>query len=152
MEITAFDISASGMKAQRIRMQAIANNLANIETTSARTTTERVGDRTYVRHTPYRRKAAVFAQGNSDFKDRLFSVTVPRIIEDDSDFKKIYDPSHPHAVKNPDSPDYGYVYLPNVNVFTEMVDMMTAVRSYEANATALDTLRSMTETSLRIIA
>ncbi|MBI4242970.1 MAG: flagellar basal body rod protein FlgC [Planctomycetes bacterium] len=151
MEISSMDVSASGLKAQRIRMEMIANNIANIETTSANTEIEKVGANTFVKHVPYRRKNVVFMPGNPSFKERLLSVTVPNVVEDGSDFRKIFDPSHPHAVKNPDSPDFGYVYYPNVNPFVEMTDMMTAVRAYEANATAIENLKSMTESSLRIL-
>lgn len=151
MEITAFDVSASGMRSQRLRMETIANNLANAETTSANSVVENVGQNTYIRHTPYRRRNVVFMKGNPSFKEKLLSVSVPRVIEENSDFRKIYDPAHPHSVKNPDSKDFGYVYFPNVNPFVEMTDMMTALRSYEANVAALDTLKSMGDTALRII-
>ena len=66
------------------------------------------------------------------------------IVEDESQFKTVYDPNHPHADKN------GYVHMPNVNIVREMVDMITASRSFEANVTALSTSRQMFNATLQI--
>lgn len=151
MGVSAFDVSVSGLRAQRLRMEIIANNLANLETTSSKTIVENAGGKSYIRHIPYRRKNVVFMRGDPQKREDMFSVSVSRIIEDKSDFRKEFDPSHPHSVKNPEADDFGYVYYPNINPFVSMTDMMTAVRAYEANAAALDSLKSMGETSLRLL-
>jgi flagellar basal-body rod protein FlgC len=148
------DISASGLRAQRIRMETISNNLANLETTSTEYTqieTDENGQQ-YVRHIPYRRKVALFSAGLEDQADGRLGVTVPAVVEDISTaFEKRFDPQHAHAVKTP-GPDQGYVYFPNVNPLVETVDMIAASRAYEANIMAMDALKSMGEASLRILA
>jgi len=152
LRVGGIEISASGMRAQRLRMELIANNLANIETTSTRTETERTADgRVFERHMPYRRKMALFQPGIPGHEG-TFGVSAPFVAEDDADFRSEHNPGHRHAVKNPEAPDYGRVYLPNVDPIVEMVDMMTASRAYEANVTAIDTLKAMGGANLRILA
>lgn len=129
---TSFDINASGLTAQRYRMDVISENIANVDTT-------RTED-----GTPYRRKVVTFAEktGGTSFADTLkkakgsytgTGVKVTGTYEDyETDLVKTYDPSHPDADED------GYVYYPNVNIVTEMTDLIDASRSYEANATAFN--------------
>jgi flagellar basal-body rod protein FlgC len=137
---TSLKISASGLKAQRTRLNTVSSNLANVETTS----TPEGG--------PYKKKSVYFETENINFKDQLDStmqkaaqgVRVTRIIEDQDPPKKVYDPSHP------DADDQGYVAMPNISVLKEMVDMMSATRSYEANTTAVQAAKRMAMKALEI--
>ena len=134
---SSFDINASGMTAQRYRMDIISQNVANANTT-------RTSD-----GTPYRRKSVIFAEksggvtfsnvlGNAANKYHGKGVKVVSTFEDYStDLVKAYDPSHPDADAD------GYVYYPNVNVVTEMTNLIDASRSYEANATAFSASKNM---------
>lgn len=140
--LTAMSISASGLTAQRARMNVVSSNLANVQTTQ----TPEGG--------PYRAKSIVFmakpVQG--DFKAALAGklnegmrgVEILGVIEDKEDFKEVYDPSHP------DADERGVVRMPNVNVMEEMVDMLSATRAYEANVTAINAAKSMALKSLEI--
>ena len=139
----AFDISASGMTAERFRMDTIAQNIANVNTT-------RTED-----GTPYRRKVVTFAEKTvTPFTTYYESararavgngVKVTSVKEDDTtDFKMEYDPSHPDADEN------GYVYYPNVNNTEEQVDLMDASRVYEANVSALSVVKAMASKALEI--
>lgn len=139
----AFDISASGMTAERFRMDTIAQNIANVNTT-------RTED-----GTPYRRKIVTFAEKSvTPFSTYYESararavgngVKVTSVTEDtETDFKMEYDPSHPDADEN------GYVYLPNVNTVTEMTNLIDATRAYEANTTAFEATKSMVQAALSI--
>ena len=131
----AMDISASGMTAQRLRTDVIAENIANVNTT-------RDAD-----GGAYRRKTVVFEEKPSDsFNDYLSvasssignGVKVSAIVEDtETAMTLVYDPSHPDADEN------GYVTYPNVNIITEMTNLIDASRAYEANATAFDSYKSM---------
>jgi flagellar basal-body rod protein FlgC len=135
--INAIDIAASGMKAQRSRINVISANLANANTT-------RTED-----GSPYRRKTVIFQSTpiNRSFEDELndwlsgedsvYGVHVTDIVPVGGEFKKVYDPSHP------DADPQGFVYLPNVNLVQEMVQMLNANRGYEANATAIRTSKEM---------
>lgn len=139
---TSFDISGSGMSAQRLRSDIISQNIANVNSTS----TADGG--------PYRRKTVVFAEKSSvDFGEVLMStagtvgsgVKVTQIVEDnETPMSKVYDPSHPDADEN------GYVTYPNVNVVTEMTNLIDASRSYEANVTAFNASKSMASKGLEI--
>ncbi len=154
---SGLDISASGMRAQRIRQNAISSNLANAETTR----TDQGG--------PYRRQFVVFTADRdqqdvrilnkekslegtqsednhlsippSDFPrdERFFGngVNVAEIREDSRPPRMVYDPSHPDADAK------GYVAMPNINVVEEMTDMIAATRAYEANVTAFNATKSM---------
>lgn len=136
-----FSISASGMEAQRLRMNIIASNLANVETTR----TSNGG--------PYRRKDILFetARPNS-FADYLNAsagtdsagVEVAGIIEDARPLKYVYEPNHPDADTG------GYVAYPNVSVAEEMVNMISASRSYDANVSAFKATRDMANKALEI--
>lgn len=160
---TAFDITATGLTAERYRMDTIAENIANANTT-------RTAD-----GTPYRRKVVVFetqetqqdrrsfghvlsevvgtgrAQLNHDrniVSDDLigYGVKIPKIAEDEeTPMNMVYDPSHPDADEN------GYVTYPNVNTITEMTNLIDANRAYEANATAFQASKSMATTGLSIM-
>lgn len=139
-------ISASGLAAERMRMDVIAENLANANTT-------RGPD-----GQPYRRHEVVFqavdaqSAGTSSGVGIGDGAAVPTggvevagIVEDPSALRQVYDPSHPDADAN------GYVYLPNINPVTEMVDMMTATRAYEANVTAMNAAKNMALKALDIL-
>jgi flagellar basal-body rod protein FlgC len=128
------EISAAGMRAQRARMDVIAANLANGDTTSARTEV-RDGE---VRHVPFRRKLAVLLEGPG-------GLPVVKVVEDRSEFRSESRPGHPHASAA------GTVLFPNVDPMVEMVDMMAASRAYEANLTAVEVAKSMHQSALRIL-
>ncbi|MCR4567165.1 MAG: flagellar basal body rod protein FlgC [Pseudobutyrivibrio sp.] len=142
-----FDIAATGMTAQRFRMDIIAENIANVSTTR----TENGG--------PYRRKMVTFEEkqlkaGFPTFRNILKKnmaayigngVKVSRVSEDKkTDFIMEYDPSHPDADEN------GYVRYPNVNTVTEMTNLIDASRSYEANVTAFSAIKSMASAGISI--
>lgn len=127
---TAMDISASGMRAQRTRMNIISSNLANSETTR----TPEGG--------PYQRRDVVLKANT--FEDALAGVEVSQVVADDSPGKRIYDPG------NPDADTEGYVTMPNVNVMEEMVNMISASRGFEANTTAVKAQKDMALKALSI--
>jgi flagellar basal-body rod protein FlgC len=137
-----FDVSASGLSAQRLRMNLISANLANMNTTRTK-----AGG-------PYRRKDPVFAaqapEGSfremlrNRQKEMLTKVAVIGIVEDSRSPIRRYDPTHPEADKN------GYVALPNINVMEEMVNMISATRSYEANVSAIKAAKAMALKALEI--
>jgi flagellar basal-body rod protein FlgC len=140
MDLSAMDLSAAGLRAQRARMTLMATNLANVDTTSARQETLRTPDgETYTRHIPYRRQVAVLVLGPGGGPS-------VRVTEDPSDFRAEYQPEHPHAV-----PGEGMVYYPNVNTLAETVDLIAASRAYEANLTAMEVAKSMHQSALRIL-
>lgn len=145
MKLGGFDISASALTAQRLRMDVIAANISNAESTRA----------SYVdgKFVPYRRKTVAIAPVAPSFRsildDKLKAagaqgVQVTAIQEDSTPFKQVYNPSHPDADAS------GMVYMPNVDVLKEMVDMISATRSYEANVTALNASKAMFMKSLEI--
>lgn len=132
---SGMDISASGMTAQRTRLDIISQNIANVNTT-------RGADGEV-----YKRKSVIFQEKNYvSFSDTLIAATgrvgqgvkITDIIEDDeTECRMVYDPSHP------DADEKGYVTYPNVNTVTEMTDMIDASRSYEANVTAFNASKNM---------
>ena len=138
----SMEISSSGLTAQRLRMNVLSSNLANAQTTR----TPEGG--------PYKRKDVVFTAKptGSDFGDfldekrilRLRKVEVSKIQEDSSPARKVFDPKHPDADKK------GYVKMPNIQVTSEMVNMITATRAYEANATALNAAKGMALKAMEI--
>ena len=138
--LNTFKISGSAMRAQSQRLDTISSNLANVETTS----TPEGG--------PYKKKSVYFQSTNLSFKEQLDGnlrnatqgVKVTKILEDKTAPKKIYNPSHPDANAE------GYVEMPNINVMEEMVDMMSATRSYQANATAVKSAKRMALKALEI--
>lgn len=121
----AMGISASGMKAQSMRMRIISENIANAETTSNSPGVD-----------PFRRKTISF-RSQLDRANGVDKVAVDKVDRDQSDFKLKYDPSHPAADKN------GYVKLPNINSLIETMDMREANRSYEANLSSIELSRNM---------
>lgn len=141
------DISASALTTQRLRLDVISSNIANAETTRAKFVDGK--------WQPYTRKMVVVEpnSGNS-FRQILnnaqkndnnqYGVKVTAIVEDTAPYKKVYQPSHPDADEN------GFVYLPNVDVLEEMIDMTAAERAYEANVTALNSTKSILMKALEI--
>jgi len=136
--LDTYNIAASGLTAERIRLQTIASNMANAKAT-----------RTANGPGPYQRQIPVFeAQSVDPFGDELSQaisrVNVNGISQDDRPPMMVYDPSHPDADAS------GYVAYPDINVLQEMVDMMSASRTYEANATVVDTTSTMALRALDI--
>ena len=141
---SAFDVTASGLTAQRLRMDVISENVANANTT-------RTED-----GTPYRRKIVTFQQKNQQqtfsqvFHDVKSSYTgsgvkVSQIFEDTTtEMNMVYDPSHPDADED------GYVTYPNVNTVTEMTNMIDATRAFEANVTVMNSTKGMALKALDI--
>jgi flagellar basal-body rod protein FlgC len=139
---TAMEVTASGLSAERVRMNALASNLAN-----ARTTRTPGGG-------PYKRLDPVFQAVPIEqrlpevqsYKTQggVYMVEVPSIRQDPSAPQLIYDPQHP------DADERGFVSLPNVNVVEEMVNLITASRSYEAGVTVMQTLKGMAQSALSI--
>ena len=125
-------ISASGLSAERLRMDVISSNIANHSVTRGED-----GE-------PYRRKIAVF-QENLDSEMGMNGVKAVGVIDDDSDLRLKYDPGHEDA-----NPETGYVAMPNVNVLNEMADMIAVSRSYEANIDTLNASKSMFMKALEI--
>ena len=154
MDVGSIDISAGGMRAQRLRMDLIANNLANADTTSATQEAVRGPDgQTWVRHLPYRRKQAVMVQGTPAKGNKTFGVAVPQVVEDASPFRMEHNDAHPHSIPAASGQkDAGFVYFPNVHPLVETVDMMAAARAYEANLTAVDMFKSMSAATMRLLA
>lgn len=146
----AFDISASGLSAERVRLDIAAENIANANTTR----TEAGG--------AYQRKLVSFeSYGTDSFQDALkrasgrrsgitnkeaqgVGVRVSAITTDDREMKRVYEPD------NPDADEDGYVEYPNVDVLKETVDSMSATRSYEANVTALNAMKTMAQKAMEI--
>ncbi|MDQ6972237.1 MAG: flagellar basal body rod protein FlgC [Mariprofundaceae bacterium] len=141
---SAMNTSAAGMSAQRSRMDIVASNIANAESTR----TESGG--------PYRRRQVVFQttdpkkEFNHIFESEFQgsgpkTVKVSSIIEDQRPFREIYNPSHP------DADSRGMVKMPNVNSVEEMVDMQSASRSFEANVTTMEAAKRMFQKSLELL-
>jgi len=136
--LKSLETSASGLYAQRKRMDIIASNLANIETTR----TEKGG--------PYRRKMVVMRTAEMDqdfdtiFNSNVKGVQIDDIVEDQTPFKKVYNPSHPDADGN------GYLYKPNVDLIVETTNMLMARRAFEANIAAIKATRQMVIKALEI--
>jgi flagellar basal-body rod protein FlgC len=130
-------ISGTGMAAERLRMEVIANNIANAQSTRS------------ANGGPYRRQDVVFAELLGDGRDRtqpaLRGVEVVERVEDPSELPRIYMPGHPDADAE------GYVRFPNVTLPIEMVNLLTAARAYEANLKAAQTFRTMNEQALALL-
>jgi flagellar basal-body rod protein FlgC len=135
-------MSASALTAEKTRIDIIAKNMANVNTTRS------------TGGMPYRRQMAVFQENKgSSFEEQLSKyknqisgegVKISKIVEDDSPFKSVYEPGHPDADEN------GYVEMPNVDTIKEMVDLISAQRSYDANITAMNSSKSMLMKALDI--
>lgn len=139
----SMNISSSGLAAQRLRMNVLSSNLANANTTR----TPEGG--------PYKRQDVVFEANpvpvsrfeellDKDFGTQIKEVKVIDIHKDERPPRRQFDPSHP------DSDTEGYVSLPNIDVMTEMVNMIMATRSYEANSTALNSAKQMAQKAIEI--
>lgn len=146
--LDSINISASGLTAQRLRMDTIASNMANVDTTR----TEKGG--------PYRRQVVVLEARTPNVSKASFRTIldekrskigmgvrvkeIREVSENEAPFRRVYDPSHPDADEN------GYVSYPNVNIVEEMVNMISATRSYEANARVIEAAKSMALRALDI--
>src|SRR5690625_3608297 len=142
----AINSSASALTAERLRMDVVSSNIANAQTTRA--AMDENGE-----FEPYRRKMVAVQPNGKTFKSYLqqasnqtagSGVRVARIEEDDAPFKSVYNPNHP------DANEACYVLLPNVDPLKEMVDLMSATRSYEANITSLNASKGMLMKALEI--
>ncbi|HDQ25937.1 MAG TPA: flagellar basal body rod protein FlgC [bacterium] len=144
--MNSFAISASGLTAERLRMDVISNNIANVNTTRT------------VEGGPYQRQRVIFEPrgekmaflfpaifDRSKTAGQLQGVRVTQIIDDTAPPRLVYDPGHPDADKE------GYVAMPNVNIVKEMVDMISATRAYEANVTAINSAKQMASKALDIL-
>jgi flagellar basal-body rod protein FlgC len=139
------EISASGLTAERLRMDVTAENLANAQTT-------RGAD-----GQPYRRKEVLLQEAPGSFGASLSKamrsgtasqgggVQVAGVVQDSSPLKRVYDPGHP------DADAQGYVSMPNVDTVTEMVDLISASRAYEANVTAMNAAKQMFSRTLELL-
>ncbi|MGN1350227.1 MAG: flagellar basal body rod protein FlgC [Anaerovoracaceae bacterium] len=151
--LSSMNISGSALTAEKARLNIIAENISNIDTTR----TEDGG--------PYTRKLVVFqAQESETFRSALYrrlantkigllakdavnedaGVKVHSIVDDTSDYKRVYEP------ENPDADEDGYVLYPNVDIIKETVDAMAATRAYQANITALNSIQTMASAALQI--
>lgn len=132
------DVSVSGMVAQRARIDAIAANLANRDAIA-----DADGN-----PNPFRRKIAILMPGDPSAETpqgKALGVHVGKILEDQSDFRPVYDPGHPLADKN------GNVLYPNIDPVMENVNLLEAARAYEANVAAAEASKSMVAQALRIL-
>ncbi len=126
------EVSASALKAQRERMDAIASNMANASSTRS----EEGG--------PYKKREVVFStMPVEDGKQELEGVQVSSVVKE-NDFQKVYDPSNPDAGKD------GFVKMPDINVIEEMVNMMTAYRAYEASVSTFNASKAMFSKALEL--
>ncbi len=140
--MTALEIGASGLSAERTHLNIISMNLANVNTTR----TPEGG--------PYRRKSVVFQSTpldspftkamRSELEREVKGVKVSGVVTDQRPLKRIYDPGHP------DADGQGYVRLPDINVVEEMANMMTALRTYEANAATISSAKTMFNKALEL--
>lgn len=142
--LSSFNISASGMTAQRLRLDIASENIANIRTT-------RTED-----GTPYRKKMVTLQSKEDNFQtvmNRIIrgknaasgaGVVVASIVEDETELEAVYNPEHPDANAE------GYVLMPNVNLIEETTDAMAATRSYEANITAFNAVKLMAQKAMEI--
>ncbi|MCG8569414.1 MAG: flagellar basal body rod protein FlgC [Spirochaetes bacterium] len=145
---SSINISGSGLSAQRLRMDVISNNIANVNTTRTP-----AGDR-------FKRSQVILRPRNDErvYKSPFLpeslkspdvsGVKVVKIQEDNSEARLVYDPDHPDAIKS--GPKKGYVEYPNVNIVTEMVDMISATRAYEANVASIQNAKLMFAKALEI--
>jgi flagellar basal-body rod protein FlgC len=134
----ATGISSSGMSAERFRMEVIANNIANANSTRS------------ANGGPFRRQDVVFAEALGSAmrpggSPELRGVRAVEVVEDQSPLNRVYQPGHPDADAE------GFVLLPNVQLPIEMVNLITAARAYEANLKASQTFRTMNEQALSLI-
>ncbi|EHL17294.1 flagellar basal-body rod protein FlgC [Peptoanaerobacter stomatis] len=141
---SSMNINATALTAERARMDIISKNIANAQTTRTKN------------GLPYRRQVAVFAEADGNVssfnailnnkrqKKDKGGVELVGVVEDKSDFKMKYEPGHPDADEN------GYVKMSNVDLITEMVDMISSQRAYEASATAVNTSKALLQKAIEI--
>lgn len=137
--LSILQVSASGLTAERTRLQTVSSNIANANTTR----TEEGGP--YLRKMPVYRAAPAQESFGDLMADKLRKPIVVDVVEDQRAPEQVYDPGHPDA-----DPETGLVLMPNVNVVEEMVDMMSASRSYESNVTAISATKNMLLKALEI--
>ncbi|MBI5700659.1 flagellar basal body rod protein FlgC [Candidatus Saganbacteria bacterium] len=139
----ALEISISAIEAEKLRMEAISSNIANVNTTRT------------LDGGPYKRREVLFLEKPLSFDEELYiannkiekktgGVKVAEIVEDKTPLQKVYNPTHPDADKN------GMVQMPNVKLSKEMVDMVESSKMYEANITAYNTTKKMMQDTLQI--
>ena len=137
--MTAIEVGASGLNAQRKRMEVHVSNLVNANTTQPAGVE------------PYRKKDVVFSSTSPEqsfgaiFDNAVQGVEISQVVTDKSDPIKRYEPSHPHADKE------GYVAYPNINAMEQMVNVMSVTRSYEANLQAVNMAKDMQMKTLEIL-
>jgi flagellar basal-body rod protein FlgC len=140
----AIEVAGSGLSAERLRMDVVAGNLANAQTTQG------------ANGQPYRRREVVLQEARPEgasFGSVLAQASAPPangvqvagIVEDQAPLRRVHDPGHP------DADAQGYVSLPNVNPVTEMVDLISASRAYEANVTAMQTAKTLFTRTLELL-
>jgi flagellar basal-body rod protein FlgC len=134
MDLNIIDTAASALLAERTRMDVVAGNLANLNTTHD-------ADGNY---SPYKRKVVNFGSVFDEENKKISGVRINSIEEDDSNLKMIYDPTHPNA------DEAGFVKMPNIAVEREMVDMLSAKASYQANIKTIQVVKSMYNAALEI--
>lgn len=168
MSFSSFDISASGMHAQKVKMDTIASNIANINTTRHPDGSpgvyvkkdvsfkaiyqDKIGSNAPAfpdgSHEPYwsRNKGTIALRGGISYDENVIAqgVQVSEITESKNPYKMVYDPSHPEADEE------GYVTLPNINIVEEMVSMVSASKAYEANSATAETVKNMISAALKI--
>lgn len=134
-QVSATDVAVGGLRAQRVRMNVIANNIANAETTRM------------PGGGPFRRQLAIFQakQLGPGLRPDNFGVQVKEVVQDDSPLRQVYDPNHPDANED------GIVLYPNVNLSVEMINLISAQRAYEANIDVILAGRRMTQKAMEII-
>ena len=138
----SINISTSALNAEKTRVDIISKNMANVNVTRS------------TGGMPYRRQMVVFEENKPNLFENHLSkyrnnnntagVKISKIVEDDSPFKLVYEPGHPDADEN------GYLKMPNVDIIKEMVDLISAQRSYDANITAINSSKSMLMKALEI--
>jgi flagellar basal-body rod protein FlgC len=137
--MTAIEVGASGLTAQRKRLEVLVSNLVNANTTQP------------AGAEPYRRKDVLFLAGNPEMSfgaaldNAVQTVEISQVVTDRTPPRKQYEPNHPHADKD------GYVLYPNVNAMEEMVNVLSATRSYEANLQAVNMAKEMQQKTLEIL-
>jgi len=138
--LSAMDISTSGLVAQRMRMNAIAGNLANMSTTRNE----------YGELEPYQRRFTIFETDDAVGSNGAAGVAVASVQSEQSEPLWRYEPDHPDAMK--EGPHEGYVAYPNIKMMTEFTDAIEAARSYEANLGAMEITKNLEQQTLRILA
>lgn len=143
--IHGMEVASSALQLHRARMNVTSSNLANAETTRTANGGPYVRQQVVARAVSVSSTSAGFGSAlNAELDSNIKGVAIDRIEDDPAPARMVFDPGHPDA--NPD----GYVAMPNVNVLEEMVEMIASSRSYEASATAFDTLKSMAQRALQI--